>query len=138
MFIGIGWAVWSVGALLVLMGIGQILNAFVQLVFQKPIFRWADGLVSALSIAAIFGFLCLFFTQTNLHDALLESLEQYGPLEQNGEDGLVGNENVVRLASEYGAMSSRFNSAIFVAAGVSASIFILSMVRLFSNASNEN
>lgn len=127
-FVTVGWVLWLMGFMLVVVSMVQIVNAFSELIFRKQFAGWADGVVATVGVVAVFLMVALVFTQTSFRRQLNNSLDD---LER---PAVVAGEHlphVEQFRQEYNEMNRRFTITILVGAAIPMSIFVLSLIRLF-------
>ena len=96
---------------------------------------WADGLASTLGVCAVFLMVGLVFSQSSFSNQQARLLDEYEmPFAVEGEK----LENVSRLRDEITAENRSFTTSMLVGAAVPMSIFVLSMVRLFTKSSEKD
>lgn len=135
LFIALGWLLWGVATLLIFVGVGQFFNTVIQLISKRQPLRSADGLAATLGVSAVFLIVAMVFAQAMFANQQYRSLDEIEhPFITEGEH--LGN--VSRLREEIGARSSAFTVPLLVGATVPMTIFMLSMVRLFTKNSNRS
>lgn len=132
MFLVLGWLLWGAAVLLMLLGAAQFINAFTKLVFQRQIAAWSDGLAAAFGIVLVFLLVALVFSQTswaNHENFILDGYER--PVVAEGEHLDV----VDRVRGAIDERSRSFTTWMLFAVSIPFSIFVASMVRLFTKTS---
>ncbi|MFT5304380.1 MAG: hypothetical protein ACI87E_002527 [Mariniblastus sp.] len=132
MFLVLGWMLWGAAVLLMLLGAAQFINAFTKLVFQRQIAAWSDGLAAAFGIVLVFLLVALVFSQTswaNHENFILDGYER--PVVAEGEHLDV----VDRVRGAIDERSRSFTTWMLFAVSIPFSIFVASMVRLFTKTS---
>jgi len=128
-FQSMGWILWTVALVMILFAVGQFVNSFIKLLTGRQPLAWMDGLVAASGVAIVFLLLAIVFSQSSFakyEHRMLDSYEQ--PVVAEGEH----LENVTRLRLLVDDRDRSFTTTMLVACTVPMSIFVLSMVRLFT------
>ena len=148
-FIGLGWLMWVTFLCLIPIGLMQVGNAFFRLIFHQPLFRKADYLVAALSVAASLILIMLLINQGSMQRGLAASLQDFQPEEVQGIEGMEfdrfgveppadGAENgpIDRFAAmekQYLSVKQDFNFAMYFCLTATCSMLLLSLITIVSN-----
>jgi hypothetical protein len=124
-----GWAMWGVALLMMILAIGQFLDAFVQLFSGRRIISWGDGLVASMGITFVFLIVAMIFLHNSHMTSLHRELNKIQAPEAFGESSL---QNVERVRNEYKERSRNFITFMLTFAIIPMSVFVFSMIRLFA------
>jgi cytochrome c oxidase subunit IV len=124
----VGWIIWSVALLMMILSAGQFANAILQLFYRRQVLGWVDGLMAAAGITFVFlAFITLF-----LHSTHVTNLKR--KLTEQANQDIVGESNpahVSLIADRYDERSKKFITVMLLSSVVPMTIFVLCMIRLF-------
>ncbi len=130
-----GWAMWGVALMMMVMAIGQFLDAWVQLFTGRRIIGWGDGLVASLAIAFVFLIVAILFLHTSHMASLNRELNKVQAPDAFGESSL---QNVERVRADYKIRSRKFITVMLLIGTIPMSVFVFSMIRLFALTGDAN
>ena len=130
-FLFLGWTLWLLALAFIILGIGQFLNTFIQLLVKEPLLKRIDGLVGIFAITILVLMVTLIFTQITFSNAEYQRLEGYNLPFATEEEKLA---NVVQLQVAEGERRDTFTHGILIGAAFPFTIFAFTMLRLFTKA----
>ena len=128
-FVTIGWTMWILGLAMLVMAIGQLINALVKLFRHKQLFGWADGWMATLSIVFVFLVVGSLFLHASHMSALHRELNQIVPV---GTPEELVPTNVLKVREQYTQRNTTFLSVMLISGAIPLAVFALSMVRLLT------
>jgi hypothetical protein len=129
LFQSVGWILWSLAFAMILIAVGQFVNAFFKLITQRQVVPWTDGLAAASGVAVVFLLLGIVFCQSSFAKQEHRTLDAYEqPVVEEGEHLA----NVTRIREVIDQRDRSFTTTMLVACSVPMLVFIFSMVRLFT------
>ena len=130
-FLLLGWTLWVAALALVIFGIGQFLNTFVQLLIQRPLIKRIDGLTGICALTILLLMVTLIFTQIAFSNGEYQRLEGFNIPFATAEEKLA---NVVELQAAEGDRSDSFTNGLLFGVAFPFSILAFTMLRLFTKA----
>lgn len=130
-FLLLGWTILLSAFSLIILGIGQFLNTFFQLLVKKPLLKRIDGLTGICAITILLLMVTLIFTQITFSNVEYQRLESYNLPFATAEEKLA---NVIQLQAAEGERSNSFTNGLLAGAAFPFVIFAFTMVRLFTKA----
>ncbi len=127
----VGWIIWSVALLMMVLSACQFANAILQLFYRRQVLGWVDGFMAAAGIVFIFLAVVTLF----LHSSHMTNLKR--KLNEQSNQGAVGEsnpDNISLISDRYDERSKKFIMVMLVSSMVPMTIFVLSMIRLFLSA----
>lgn len=130
-FLFLGWTLWLLALALIILGIGQFLNTFIQLLVKAPLLKRIDGLAGICAITILLLMVTLIFTQITFSNGEYQRLESYNLPFGTEEEKLA---NVIQLQAAEGKRSDSFTNGMLIGAAFPFTIFAFTMLRLFTKA----
>lgn len=131
-FVTLGWMLWGAGLVMMFASGVQCVSTIVRQFWGRSLAEWSDGVAATAAVAAVFLMVALVFTQSSFRQNqsfLLDEFER--PAVEAGE-----HLPQVELRRQDNDENNRgFTLSMLVGAGFPASIFVLSVVRLFVRSS---
>ncbi len=134
MFVSLGWAFWGVMLLLILFGVAQFCSALFKVVAGRHLFSWCDGLTASLGVVALFLMVCMTFTHISFqrhHHKFFDDYEKSAV----AEGGHLENVTVIR--GKFDRQQAEIRTDLILSAVISATVFGISMVRLFASSGED-
>lgn len=130
-FVAIGWSMWGVGLAMLIVAVGQLLNALLEIFLHRQLIRWADGLMATLSIVFVFLVVGSLFLHASHMSGLNRELNKIAPV---GTADEFVPPNVLRVREQYDQRNKSFLTVMLISGAIPLSVFAFSMVRLFTTA----
>lgn len=127
-FLGLGWLVVVIGAALVFACSLQFVNAVLQLLTKRRLFKWTDGVVAALAVVLLFALVSGIFTHATVTQQQLKSIQQFNRL--TDADAELENAKAARL--DFEAQGKDFQVTLSVIAGIALSLFLVTSLRMLT------
>ena len=128
-FVAFGWIIWIVAAGLLILAIGQLVNAFAKLFRRRHLLPGIDGITGLTATALLFLLLgTIFFHFGHMRELNRDLIQKAGG--QIDTDTLLGR-NVQELQSTHAAHSRQFMASMIAASSVPLCVCLLSLSRVY-------
>ena len=132
-FMVLGWLIWSLAVGMVVISIGQFVNAFAKLLTRREPVGWTDGVNGTLGICAVFLLVAIVFSQISFAKQENLALDVYErPFVEAGEH----LDNVSLIRKDIEDRNRSFTISMLAVATVPMTVFGLSMIRLYTKSSH--
>lgn len=132
----LGWTLFAIGLILVLVGIAQVINSFFQVLLQRGLIPWIDGIGSILALASFSIFVAYVMLHSSYVDQLIEALPKVEEIVMEDAPEWAKNQDANPDLTALGKLKSTFNTSMIVGACVCLTMCILSTIRTFKNFTN--